>query len=120
MKSIQDLVSVWFEIWDKGNYQELPISSDFKHHSPYGTIDGKEAYMDLIVANKDKFLGNKIELEDSLFDEDKACVRYTIHNPGFSMVVSEWIYAKDGLITEIFAYYNIEGEISEGRKLKEG
>jgi hypothetical protein len=33
------------------------------------------------------------------------------------MEVSEWHYAKDGLIEEIMSYYNIEGVIPANRKL---
>jgi len=33
--------------------------------------------------------------------------------------MSEWYYVSDGQIDEIVAHYNIEGEISEERKLSD-
>lgn len=114
---IKDLVNKWFKAWDEGNYESIPVAEHFKHISPYGTIDGKVPYLGLVEANKEKFLGNRIEIHDELYGQDRACVRYTITNKDFTMEVSEWHYARNGLIQEIISYYNIEGEISEERKL---
>lgn len=118
MKNTEQLIKEWFEKWDAGDFLNLPLATGFRHTSPYGTIKGRTEYLKLVEPNKDKFLGNRIEMHDELYGESRGCVRYTITNPAFSMEVSEWIYTQDGLITEIFAYYNIEGEISESRKLK--
>ncbi len=118
---IKELVETWFLKWNEEDYQNIPIAEGFKHTSPYGTVDGKQTYLDLIESNKDKFLNNKIQLHDTLYEDDRACARYTIVNSavGFTMDVSEWFYKKGDLIGEIVAYYNIEGDISEERKLKD-
>lgn len=108
----------WFDIWTKGNFMQLPISNDFTHTSPYGTIEGKEAYLQLVDANKDKFLGHRFVIHDAIYDEGKACVRYSALKEDFRLEVSEWHYIKNDLIYKIVAYYNIEGEIREERKLK--
>ena len=114
---MKELVHTWFEKWETGDYLNIPVADNFKHTSPYGTIDGKESYLNLIDANKDKFLNNHIEIKDQIYEKDRACVRYTVSQGDFSMEVSEWLYKKEDLIEEIIAYYNIEGEISEDRKL---
>lgn len=103
----KELVRKWFDIWTKGNFEDLPLADDFKHTSPYGTIDGKSAYMDIIASNRDKFLGHRFDLHDELYEKDKACVRYTALQDNFRLEVSEWHYIKDNLISEIIAYYNI-------------
>ncbi len=115
----EELVKEWFEKWEKGDFLNLPISENFKHTSPFGTIDGKKAYLDLVKENKDKFLGYVFKLHDAFYEEDKACVRYTAKQSNdFSLDVSEWYYVKDNLIEKIIAYYHI-GEIKEERKLSE-
>jgi len=113
---LEKLVKDWFDKWDKGDFQHLPIAEHFKHTSPFGTIDGKQAYLQLVKENKDKFLGYQFEIHDAIYGKDKACVRYTGIQGDFSLDVSEWIYAKEDLIEEIVAYYHI-GEIREERKL---
>lgn len=116
--NIDELSRMWFRLWTEGDYRNLPIAEDFRHTSPYGTINGKKAYMDLVEVNKDKFLGNTFEFHDMMFGEDRACVRYTVHQKDFSLDVSEWLYEEGGKLRQIVSYYNIEGEISTERELE--
>lgn len=112
----RELVRGWFEKWEKGDFQHLPITENFRHTSPFGTIDGKNRYIDLVKANKDKFLGYRFEIHDEIYDDDRACVRYTAIQGDFRLDVSEWYYCKNGLIDTIIAHYHI-GDIREDRKL---
>ena len=113
---IKSLIHTWFDLWEKGDFLNLPISQNFQHTSPFGTISGKEAYITLVENNKDKFLGYQFDIKEHLFDTTKACVRYQANKNDFSLDVSEWYYIKDNLITEIIAHYHI-GDIREDRKL---
>ena len=107
---LQELVERWFKQWEEGDFLSLPISDNFKHTSPYGKINGKKTYIELVSSNKDKFLGHKFQIHDTLYGEKTACIRYTAIQGDFRLEVSEWHYIKDHLIEEIVAYYNIEEE----------
>lgn len=113
---LKGLVKKWFKKWEDGDFLDLPISENFKHTSPFGTIKGKKQYVSLIEENKDKFLGYHFEIHDEIYNKDKACVRYTAIQGDFTLDVSEWYYIKDNLIEEIMAYYHI-GDIRDERKL---
>ncbi len=115
---MKKLVKLWFSQWDQGDFHHLPITENFRHTSPFGTIDGKQAYLDLVQSNKDKFLGYTFQIHDTLYEEDKACVRYTARQgKDFKLDVSEWYYRENDLIREIIAYYHI-GEVREERKIE--
>lgn len=114
----KELVEHWFKIWEVGNFQDMPVSDDFVHVSPYGSISPKSTYMQLVNDNLDKFLGHRFEIHDAIYEENKACVQYSAIKDDFRLEVTEWHYIKDDLICKIVAYYNIEGEISEDRQLK--
>ncbi|GAA3578084.1 nuclear transport factor 2 family protein [Snuella lapsa] len=117
MKSKQ-LVEEWFDKWRSGDFIMLPVSENFKHTSPFGVIEGKTAYLDLVKENKDKFLGYTFEIHDGIYGVNKACVRYTARQGHeFSLDVSEWYYINNDLIEAIVSYYHI-GDIREERKLK--
>ena len=116
--SVEKLVKQWFDIWEKGNFEDLPLSPHFSHTSPYGTIAGKQAYMDLVNANREKFLGHTFLIHDTIFETDKACIMYTAKQEDFELEVTEWHYVKNNLIKKIVAYYNIPGEIRDDRKLE--
>lgn len=115
---MKELVTTWFKCWETGNLEDLPITDSFTHQSPFGTINGKQTYLDLVAGNKEKFLGYTFELLDAIYDKDKACVRYKAkQGTNFDLEVSEWYYRKGELIDSVVAYYHI-GEIREERQLK--
>lgn len=113
----KEVVKKWFYTWEEGGFMDLPISENFKHTSPYGIINGKKQYINLVEANKDKFLGHNFELHDEIYGKQKACVRYTAIQGNYRLEVSEWYFIKNNLIEEVLAYYNIEGDIPDERKL---
>lgn len=114
---LKDLVKIWFEKWENGDYLNLPISDHFEHNSPFGTIKGKKTYLEVVKKNEEKFLGQTFELHDAIYVNDRACVRYTAkQGRDFSLDVSEWYFVKDNLIEKIIAYYHI-GEIRKDREL---
>lgn len=113
---MKELVHQWFQLWEKGDFLDLPITDSFKHTSPFGTIEGKAQYIDMVKSNQDKFLGYHFVIHDELYDKNKACVRYTAIQGDFSLDVSEWHFFKGELIEAIVAYYHI-GEIREERAI---
>jgi len=117
MMNAQNLVSLWFSKWESGDFLNLPITENFSHSSPFGTIEGKEEYLKLVDENKDKFLNHRFKIHDTLYEKDKACVRYTAIQDDFELDVSEWYYFKNNQIDKIIAYYHI-GDIRDDRKLK--
>ena len=108
MSDTGKIVHEWFRVWEKGNFEEIPIAEDFKHTSPYGTIEGKLAYLELVKGNRDKFLGHTFEIHDEIYQGSKGCVRYTATKEDFVLEVTEWHYCENGLIREIVSYYNID------------
>ncbi len=116
LMKIKKLVETWFAKWEEGDFENLPISTSFIHISPFGTIRGKEVYLNQVRKNKDKFLGYTFEIGDAIYEDHRACVQYKAIQEDFSLDVSEWHYSSGGLIEKIIAYYHI-GEIREERKL---
>jgi hypothetical protein len=113
---IEELVKHWFSCWETGQLHELPLAGNFRHTSPFGTIEGRQAYLALVKHNETKFLGYSFEIHDIIIGEDNACVRYTGKQDDFTLDVSEWYYVKNDLISEIVAYYHI-GDIRGDRIL---
>lgn len=112
----EEIVTQWFRCWEAGEIDRLPIANDFIHTSPFGTIRGKETYLNLVRANKDKFLGYEFRVMDALYDPGKACIRYQAVQGDFQLEVSEWHYVEEEKISRVIAYYHI-GEIREDRQL---
>jgi len=117
MASSRQIVQVWFDAWESGRFTDIPITDDFRHFSPFGVVEGKASYLEMVEANRDKFLGHRFIIHEGLYESDRAAVRYTAVQGDFSLEVSEWYQFEGDLIREIRAYYHI-GEIGEDRQLK--
>ena len=46
--TVEALVKDWFEKWEEGDFLNLPLAAQFKHTSPFGTIEGKENYLSIV------------------------------------------------------------------------
>lgn len=114
---LQHWVRDWFEKWEKADFENLPITDNFEHTSPFGTIRGKKEYMEIVKANRDKFLGYRFLIHDAIYEESHAVVRYTATQGEFRLDVSEWYYPGREAISKIIAYYHI-GEIRADRQLE--
>ena len=111
----EQLIDTWFRIWTDGDFNELPLAENFTHESPYGTVRGRSAYLELVKENKELFTGNQFRIHDKVIGNNSGCVRYTMVSPQQSMEVSEWFYTENGKINRIVAYYDKSGELTGGR-----
>ena len=114
---LKEIIQRWFATWESGDYLQIPITENFRHSSPFGIIDGKKAYLDLVKSNIDKFLGHRFEFHDELIEDQKACIRYTATHENRSYRVSEWFYKEGDLLKEVVADFNV-GAIGDDKKLK--
>ena len=104
---MKELIQSWFHCWQSGDFRSIPVSDDFTHTSPFGTIEGKDKYLSIVEANLDAFLGHEFMLHDELYEADRACVRYTSTKDGNKMEVSEWFFLNGDKIGRIVSYYNV-------------
>ncbi len=117
MLKLHAVVAKWFACWEFGKIEELPITEDFSHTSPFGTIRTKEKYLEIVRKNKENFLGNKIRVLQQIKEGNNICVRFSQNNAmtGLSMEVCEWyVIENDERIREINSYYNIGNAVIQG------
>lgn len=103
-------VTQWFACWNKGVVDDLPITDDFCHTSPFGTIKTKTRYLEIVNKNRESFLGNRLDLLKKIVDGDNVCVQFRqtrADDPDFEMIVCEWYVLDGGRIKEIESFYNI-------------
>ena len=93
----------WFKAFEKRDLSTLPLAVDFIHSSPYGDIEGRQTYLDLVASNQDAFFSPVIEILDIIGGGDSWAVRYLVNdNPA-----CDCIYVRDGEIGRIHAYYHV-------------
>ncbi len=110
-------VAQWFACWNSGNIENLPITDDFRHTSPFGTIETKARYMDIVRKNRDTFLGNQLEVLKQIVDGNHVCVQFRQTREDdrkFDMPVCEWYRLEGDRIKEIESFYNIGDAVIQG------
>lgn len=97
------IANAWFAAFRERRIESAPLAGDFVHTSPFGAIEGRSAYLDLVRANQEAFYGPTIEIVDVVEQPTVAVVRYLVDgNPA-----TDWIYSDDGEITAIYSYYHV-------------
>ncbi|WP_422105193.1 nuclear transport factor 2 family protein [Winogradskyella sp.] len=109
MKEIHPIVEKWLSCWKNGNIEDLPITEDFSHTSPFGTIAPKSKYMDIVLKNRKDFLGNTLTVIKQIQEGNNVCIQFEQHNKntGLEMAVCEWYQIEGNLIKDIRSFYNI-------------
>ena len=107
----------WFESWNTGDIDHLPITDDFRHTSPFGTIETKARYLEIVNKNREAFLGNRLTLLRQIVDDENVCVQFRQvrdDDPAFEMIVCEWYVLDGDKIKEIQSFYNIGDAVIQG------
>lgn len=50
-----NIINEWFIKWEEGDYNNIPISDNFQHKSPFRKINGKENYLKIVSEMKTNF-----------------------------------------------------------------
>ncbi|MEM7532009.1 MAG: nuclear transport factor 2 family protein [Chloroflexota bacterium] len=96
------VIDGWLDAFRTKDISKLELTEDFVHTSPFGEIKGRQAYLDLTMANPDAFFSSTITTLDVLDCGDKFAIRYLVDD----MPACDCIYVRDGQIAEIHSYYH--------------
>lgn len=115
-KALNPVVQKWLQCWEQGDIDNLPITDDFSHSSPFGLIKPKSRYLEIVNKNKADFLGNSLKVIDHIEEGDKACIQFEQKNKntGLEMTVCEWYELEGDKIKAIQSFYNIGDAKIEG------
>lgn len=110
------LIEKWFQCWNSGEIDDLPIADDFIHTSPFGIIESKPRYMEIVNKNRQDFLGNKLSVIKHICQGNQACVQFEQHNSntGLQMTVCEWYELEGDVIKSIRSFYNVGNAVIQG------
>lgn len=104
MSTAARLAGVWIDSWSRGDPGPIPFADDFIHISPFGRIEGREAYL----AFMEPMIGTPMALSvvRSLSNESEAVIHYTMQTPDGDLDACDWVKVEDGRLTEVHAFYD--------------
>lgn len=107
--NVHPVVEKWLSCWESGDIDALPILDSFSHTSPFGTIESKQRYLEIVGKNKADFLGNTLTVLNQIVQDNQVCVQFEQKNAntGLQMIVCEWYLLEGDKIKSIRSFYNV-------------
>ena len=105
MNQAKKLAREWGEIWNSGDPATLPLADDFVHVSPFGRIEGRERYLDIV---RPMAAGNvaSLTVHDVIGEGDRAAVCFSMETPNGAVACCDWVIVVDGKIQSIHSHYD--------------
>ena len=99
-----NLAVAWLDVFHNQDISQLEriLADDFVHTSPFGEIQGKQTYLDVVRQNAEAFFSKKIEIRDVIEDDAKSAIRYVVGE----MEACDCVYIRNDQISKICAYYH--------------
>lgn len=96
----------WILVWNDGDPRSLPLADDFSHTSPYGTITGRETYLDTVIPQAKQSV-MRLTVDDVLVAGPRAVVRYRMEGSGGSVTPAcDWLEFTDDRLARVWSYYD--------------
>lgn len=106
MNDIKHLTHHWILVGNDGDPATLPLTEDFTHTSPYGTINGRERYLEMVIPMAKQNFAN-LTIEDVLVSGSQSVVRYNNRMAGAIDVPSgDWLEFVDGELARVWSNTN--------------
>lgn len=105
MNRAKRLAREWIEVWGRGDPTTLPLAEDFVHVSPFGRIEGRGPYLDMVrpLARKNVV---SLHVQDVIAEGDRACITFTMDTPNGPVACCDWVTVAEGRIASVHAYYD--------------
>lgn len=106
------LARAWIEGWNTGNPDEIPLAADFTHSSPFGTVEGREPYLEWVkplAAENVTFL----KIVKILGGVGEAVIWFEMMTPGGWVPCCDWVQSDHGEITAVTSFYDASGLVRE-------
>jgi|GEM_PF-1793971 len=109
-REIDQLSRQWITIWNDGDPADLPLADDFQHTSPYGHIEGRDRYLE-VVGPMAKENVSRLTIEDVLVSGHQSVIRYQNRlASGKTMYACDWLTFKNGKLARVRSYYERPAE----------
>jgi hypothetical protein len=104
----EKLARIWIEGWIAGKPDDIPLAENFTHSSPFGTVSGREKYLEWVKPLADKNVA-ALKILKTVGEEDEAAMWFEMKTPNSVVQCCDWVQTKDGRIVAINSFYDATG-----------
>ncbi|MFQ5527918.1 MAG: nuclear transport factor 2 family protein [Thermoanaerobaculia bacterium] len=105
MDQAKKLAREWIEVWDRGDPSTLPLADGFVHVSPFGRIEGREKYLEVVRPMAEANVAS-LHIQDVIGEGDRACITFSMDTPNGPVACCDWVVVADGEIASVDSYYD--------------
>ena len=105
METAKRLARQWIEIWGSGDPLALPLANDFVHVSPFGRLEGRDNYLDVVRPMAKENVA-ALEVQEVIGEGDTACVAFTMETPNGPVPCCDWVVVEGDRIRSVHSYYD--------------
>lgn len=99
------LARAWIDGWNAGRPDEIPLASNFCHTSPFGTVAGRDKYLEWVKPLAAKNV-TSLMIARTLADGDECAVWFEMGTPNGAVQVCDWVETRNGEIVAITSFYD--------------
>ena len=104
-QNTERLARAWIQGWIDGDPDSIPLAKDFVHTSPFGTIEGREIYLEKIKPASAANVA-KLTILDTMGAGNKAVIRFDMETPKGTISCVDWVNVDGDTITAVHSFYD--------------
>ncbi len=99
------LARAWIDGWNAGQPDENPLAPGFVHTSPFGTVSGRETYLDWVKPLAAKNV-TALKIMRTLGNDSECAIWFEMTIPGGVVQVCDWVQTEKDQIVAITSFYD--------------
>lgn len=103
--SAEQLARAWIQGWIDGDPDSIPLANDFVHTSPFGTIEGRDIYLEKIKPASSANVA-KLTILRTMGADDQAVVRFDMETRHGTIPCVDWVTVNGDRITSVHSFYD--------------
>ena len=101
----QGLARAWIQGLIGGDPDDIPLSDDFVHTSPFGTIEGRDIYLEKIKPASEANVA-RLTILQTMGADDKAVIRIEMETPNGTIPCVDWVTLRGDAIVRVHSFYD--------------
>lgn len=95
----------WINGWIEGKPDEIPLTDDFTHSSPFGVVSGRQEYLEWVKPLSAQNVMS-LTIVKTLGGKDEAAIWFEMRSPKGTTLCCDWLHIRNGKIASIQSFYD--------------
>jgi len=95
----------WIETWQRGEPEKLALAPEFKHTSPFGVLEGRERYLEVVVPLSKRNV-QSLEIRDVFGQGDRAVIIFDVRSGDAVVRSCDLVRVRGEQIVEVESFYD--------------